>query len=77
MSKIPGKIDIEAKYTVEYLKRIYNVKVIKVTEEEIIIETEMLYLQCVMTELYTSGYTEFHTTIVDSKHVQIRTEEAN
>lgn len=60
--------------TLNYLIRLYDVKVIKKDEDNITIETEMLYLQFVMTELYTCGWPNFHLRIVDSKHIEIKTD---
>lgn len=62
------------KLALNYLKRLYNIRIFEDDGTDILIETEMLYLQFVMTELYTSGFSNFVTTIVDSEHVQIRTE---
>lgn len=64
------------KMTLDYLVRIYGVEILEenIDGDNICIKTTMLYLQFVMTELYTCGYKNFVTTIVDSENVHIRTE---
>lgn len=59
---------------INFLNKEYKVKVLEVVDDNIILKTNLINLQNVVTELYTSDFTELHITIISADNVQIRTE---